>query len=128
MWLRSMIKIYTLGNPLLEEDRLALEVAEELRKRVKWVEFVEFDPVETVEGDVWFMDVVKGIDDVKIIEEESFEMHKPYSLHDFDLSQAIPLLKRAGKLKSFKLIAIPFGMRKEEAVEKVERLLMKLST
>jgi radical SAM superfamily enzyme YgiQ (UPF0313 family) len=74
------------------------------------------------------MDVVKGIDDVQLVEEELFEVHKPYTLHDFDLSQAIPLLKKAGKLKSFKLIAIPPGMKKEEAVEKVERLIRKLST
>jgi len=123
-----MIKIYVLGNPLIKEDKLALDVAEELKKKFKEVEFVEFDPIETVEGNVCFMDVVKGIDDVQIIEEELFELRRPYSLHDFDLSQAIPLLKKAGKLKSFKLIAIPFGMKKGEAVEKVEKLIRKLST
>jgi len=128
MQLKSMIKIYTLGNPLLKEDRLALDVAKELKKKFKEVEFVEFDPIETVEGDACFMDVVKGIDDVQLIEEELFEIHRPYTLHDFDLSHVIPLLKKAGKLKSFKLIAIPFGMKKEEAVEKVERLIRKLST
>jgi len=128
MWLKSMIKIYTLGNPLLKEDRLALEVAEELKKKFKGFEFVEFDPIESVEEDAYFMDVAKGIEDVKLVEEECFESSKIYSLHDFDLSQIIPLLKKAGKLKSFKLIAIPFGMEKEEAVEKVGRLLKTLST
>lgn len=122
-----MMKIYILGNPLLKEDRLALDVTEELKKRLKDVEFVEFDPIEDVGGEVLFMDVVKGIEDVKLIEEECFESSRAYSLHDLDLSQMLPLLKKAGKLKSFRLIAIPFRMEKEKAVEKVERLLKTLS-
>ena len=123
-----MIKIYTLGNPLLKEDRLALEVAEELRGRLEGFEFVEFDPVETVEGDTWFMDVVKGIKDVQLIDRECFERERIYSLHDLDLSYMLSLLKKLGKIHSFKLIAIPFGMKKDEAVKKVEKLLKPLST
>ncbi|MEM5869597.1 MAG: hypothetical protein QXR09_00280 [Candidatus Aenigmatarchaeota archaeon] len=121
-----MMKIYTLGNPLLKKDRLALEVAEELKNKLE-VEFVEFDPIETIEGDVWLMDVVKGVKDVELITEDHFEKNKVYSMHDLDLSHMLALLKKTGKIKSFKLIAIPFGMKKKEAAKKVERLLKSLS-
>jgi Ni,Fe-hydrogenase maturation factor len=123
-----MIRIYTLGNLLLEEDKLALEVAEALQGRISGIEFVEFDPIETVEGDVWFMDVVKGIKDVLLVEDACFDRQKVYSMHDFDLSHMLAMLKKAGKVKSFKMVAIPFGMDKDEAIEKVSKLLKPFST
>ncbi|MFC1648838.1 hypothetical protein ACFL1B_05250 [Nanoarchaeota archaeon] len=55
------------------------------------------------------MDVVQGIDEVKLFDDiETFEQHKPSSLHDFDLGFFLKLLKEAGQVKGkVTIIGVP---------------------
>lgn len=116
------MKIYVFGNPLVEEDALALKLAEKLKEKFSEVEFREFDVAEDFEEEIlYLMDVVKGIKKVKIVEDfDRVETRKIFSLHDYDLSYEIKLLKKIGKVKKVFLIAIPFGMGEKEALKQVE--------
>ncbi|MCS7106135.1 MAG: hypothetical protein NZ942_02375, partial [Candidatus Aenigmarchaeota archaeon] len=73
------------------------------------------------EREVWFMDVVEGIKRVRIIDDfELMKTKKIFSLHDYDLSYEIKLLKKIGKLKKAFLIAIPYGKKEKEVLKDVE--------
>ncbi|MCD6371505.1 MAG: hypothetical protein J7L39_02195 [Candidatus Aenigmarchaeota archaeon] len=118
------LRILVLGNPLIKKDSLALEIAKEISDKFSEVEFVEFDPIEELETDVpIFMDVVMGLEKVKLIEGEKFEVDKRFSLHDFGLEHLIELLKKLGRLKKVKVIGIPPDYPKEKAKKEVESIL-----
>lgn len=116
------MKIHVFGNPILRKDSLALRVAKKLEKKFPEIEFREFDTVEDLEGDIlYIMDVAKGIEEVKIIKNlDLIETRKIFSLHDYDLSYELKLLKKIGKIKEVFLICIPEGMEERKAVEEVE--------
>ncbi len=116
------MKIYVFGNPLIKEDNLALRIAEKLRKKIPEIEFKNFDVVEDFEEKIlYIMDVVKGVKKVKIIENfDLIKTKKIFSLHDYDLSYEIKLLKKIGRIKKVFLIAIPFGIKEKDALKQVE--------
>jgi len=116
------MKIYVCGNPLLKEDSIALKIAKKLSKKLKKVNFEEFEAIEDLdESVVYIMDVVKGIRKVKLIEDfDVVKTDKIFSLHDYDLSYEIKLLKKIGKIKKVFLIAIPFSKNEKKIVKEVE--------
>lgn len=116
------MKIYVFGNPLLEKDNLALKIARRLEKIFPEITFEEFDVVEDLqEENLIIMDVAKGINKVELIENlELLENRKIYSLHDYDLSYELKLLKKIGKIKDVKIIAVPFDMDEDEAFEQAK--------
>lgn len=107
------MKVYVFGNELIREDAIAHEVAKKLH--VNGVEFVPCQYAEQLieafmnEGDIVILDAVKGIKEVTLFDDiNAFESHKPSTLHDFDLSFFLKLLKEAGELKSkVKIIGMP---------------------
>ncbi len=107
------MNVYVFGNELIQEDSIAHEVANKLQ--VNGVEFVHCQYAEQLieafmqEGELVILDVVKGIKEVTLFEDiSSFETHKPSTLHDFDLSFFLKLLKEAGQLKTkVKIIGVP---------------------
>ncbi len=122
------MKIYVFGNPLLREDRTAIKIARKLAKKFPEIEFKEFDVVEDLEegNTLYLMDVVKGLEEVKIIENfDSIETKKIFSLHDYDLSYEIKLLKKIGKIKKVFLIGIPFGKSEKEIEPQIHLILRK---
>lgn len=122
------MRIYVFGNPLLREDSIALKISKKLSKKFPEIEFKEFDVVEDLEESekLYVMDVVKGLEEVKVIEDfDSIETKKIFSLHDYDLSYEIKLLKKIGKIKKIFLIAIPFRKSEKEVEAQVHLILKK---
>ena len=89
-----MTKVFVFGNPLIEEDSLALKVAERLKGKVKGIEFVAVQSLDEVEErDFVVLDVAKGIEKVQVIEDlEKLETVHPVSGHDFDLAMELKML------------------------------------
>ncbi|MCS7123422.1 MAG: hypothetical protein RMJ17_02510 [Candidatus Aenigmarchaeota archaeon] len=119
------MKIYVFGNPILEEDNLALRISQKLKKTFPDIEFLERDSIEDIEGDeIVLIDVAKGIKKVELIESlDKLEVKKLYSLHDYDIAYELKLLEKIGKVKKVKIIAIPFDMQEEVAISEVENYI-----
>lgn len=117
-------RFYVLGNPLVDIDRLPLQMIPELKKKFPDVDFQELDPTEDLpqEKTLNIIDTVIGIDDVKIIEDiDKIVTGRVYSLHDFDLGFNLKLMKKMGRIKGAKIIGVPAHMDQETAMEKVSR-------
>ncbi len=123
-------KVLVFGNPLVEEDSIALRMLPALRKRFPCVEFKEFDAAENLEAegrDLIIIDAAAGIDRVVLLDDLSaLEGGKIYSMHDFDLSLTLKLLKKMGALDSIRIIAVPSGFSERRAVPACSRLLSSL--
>jgi len=122
-----MVKIFVFGNPLVEKDRLALEVMERLRGKVNGIEFEAVqDLAEQKGGDLYIMDVALGIEKVRLIDDLNFlEKARPFSGHDFDLGFELKLLEKLGRLGNVKVIAIPAGYPAEKAAKETKLFLEK---
>lgn len=125
------MKILVFGNILVEKDNLALKLIPKLQRIFPKIEFKEFDPTENLEeeienGKLRILDVTEGINEVKIIEDISkLEIIKSCSMHDFDLSYNLKLLKKIGKLQKVKIIAFPMHMDENEALSQIQLILKK---
>jgi len=121
-------KILVFGNALVDKDSLALIVARELHS--ERFEFVECDSAENIEQfgkDLLILDVAEGITSVGIITDISkLETFHAYSLHDFDLTMTLKLMKKIGKINSVRIIAIPVHYDKKKAVAEVTKILNSL--
>jgi len=124
------MKILVFGNPLVQEDSLAIKVSEKLKKLLPGVEFKEFDSAENLEEEgknLLILDVAKGIDRVQIINGvENYQSGNIYSLHDFDLAMTLKLLKKMKKIDSVCVIAIPFDYSFAKAFKETENAILKL--
>ena len=120
-----MKTIYVAGNPLIETDSLPVEMMRELQREFPDIRFLEFDPTEEFpKQSMIILDTVIGIDKVKIIEDiDKIVSEKAYSLHDFDLGYNLKLMKKMGKISDIKIIGVPIGMEKEDALREVSDLL-----
>lgn len=121
------MKIYCFGNPLSEDDKIALDLIPALQNKFPKINFVEKDPQDGFpEKDIIILDVVKGIKKVTLIEDPKIITGKIYSPHDFDLGISLLLWKKMGKIESIKLIAIPFGKMVKEVENDAEKIIRKL--
>ena len=124
------MKVLVFGNPLIEEDSIALRLIPLLKKRFPEVEFKESDPTEDLEKegrDLLIMDAAKGIPAVTLIEgTKPFELSGRCSLHDFDLPISLRLLKRLGAIDSVRIIAVPSGFPLEKALQQSAALISSL--
>lgn len=128
-----MRKVLVFGNPYLEEDNLAVKVGNQLKsdKSAK----SGFDVIHCPNPDdllnhdlnnAVILDVAKGIDKVDVFDDlESLEFSVIFSLHDFDLSFFLKILKEAGKLERVSIIGIPQGYDEKEAIKEVKKILKK---
>ena len=128
-----MERIFVFGNPLLEEDSIALKVAEELRKKKEFKEF-SFGEIESlsdlkeIPSEIVILDCAEGIEKIETISDlRHLQAEKKISLHDFDLGTELLLLEKIGKLKGKKIriIAVPQEMGLGAAVKAVSILLLK---
>ncbi|MEW6749047.1 MAG: hypothetical protein AB1295_05050 [Candidatus Micrarchaeota archaeon] len=124
------MKVLVFGNPMVEEDSIALRLMPLLRERFPGVEFKEFDPTENLEGegrDLIILDAAKGIGKAVLLEgTSSLERSGTYSLHDYDLPISLSLLKRLGKIDSVRLIAVPSSSSLDEALEQSAAIISSL--
>jgi len=118
-------KVYVFGNPLVEDDSLALKVAERLKGNAKGIEFVAVQSLdEAEERNLTILDIAKGIESVQLIEDlDKLETTQPVSGHDFDLAMELKMLKKIGRIGKVKIIAIPAEASLDEAVGSVKALL-----
>ena len=121
-------RIFVLGNLLVKEDALAIELIPELKKKFPDIDFTEFDPLEEIESEkAIFIDVVEGIKNVEIIRDlRKIETRKIYSTHDFDAAILLKILKKLGIIKEIIILGIPKGMKKKEALRELEKEIRKI--
>ncbi len=112
------MKVYVFGNPDISEDSEAFILAKSLKDAVKGIDFIFVKPNEDItfadEKSVIILDVIKGIDEVRVLNYEdinSLVLSPRISAHDFDLGFQLKYLKKLGKLKEIKIIGLPYGKK-----------------
>ena len=120
-------KVLIFGNPLLEQDSLPLRLIGKLRERFPDIEFKEFDPSENLEKegrDLNIIDTVESIDKVVVITDiDRIKTQRLYSMHDFDLSYALKLLRKLKLLDSVRIFGVPMGIKEKDALEQLSALI-----
>ena len=120
-------KILVFGNPRVKADSIPLKILPGLRKQFPDIKFDVMDPTEIIsqnDKELWILDTVQGIVEVKIIDNPSiFENQPNLSVHDYDLILDLNLLLKLGKFKETKIIAIPQNMSKEAAQDRVSKII-----
>ncbi|MFH1440108.1 MAG: hypothetical protein ABIG89_06065 [Candidatus Woesearchaeota archaeon] len=133
---KTIKKIYCFGNEDIKEDAVALELADLLNKdsdmKDKNIEFIKctnpdiFLSKDAENKNIIIIDVVKGIDDIKVIKDiNELKNTKISTMHDFDLGTVLKLLKEVGKINEVRIIGIPYGKKVNEI--DVRRLKINLS-
>jgi Ni,Fe-hydrogenase maturation factor len=125
-----MNKILVFGNPYLKEDNLAVKVGKKLN--VKGFSLVQCSkPDDLLNHDLnssLILDVARGIETVTLFDDvESLEFSVIFSLHDFDLSYFLKLLKETGKLERVNIIGIPQLYDEERALAEVVKLVKRFA-
>ena len=112
------MKVYVFGNPDILQDKEALTVAQKLKVHVTNINFITVKPNEDLyfanEKNVVIMDVIKGINEVRVLNFEdinSLILSPRTSAHDFDLGLQLKYLKKLGKLNNIKIIGLPYGKK-----------------
>ena len=101
------MKILCFGNEFVEQDSLAKKLADELK--IDGVEFIKCDSLDRIKGDIIILDVVKGLNDVRLIPLEKVKDFHPVSLHDFDLGTELKLRQSIGEINQVTIIGIPMS-------------------
>jgi len=120
------MRILVFGNPYIEFDALAVEIAKEIK--IKNAKFIICSSPEQImeEKFDYIMDVVEGIDEIKVFDNlKMLNPHRMFSLHDFDVTFFLGLMQKLGKIEKVKIIGIPIGFDKKQAKKEVEFLLNK---
>ena len=125
------MKVSVFGNREVKEDSLVVELLPELKKRLVKVRFKLEDPVEGLsppdEGEWVIVDVAKGVKGVKMIRDlDKLETSRRVSLHDYDLGMELKLLKKLGKVKKVRIIAVEMGMDKKKALKQIVKIVASL--
>jgi len=125
------MKVLCLGNPIVPEDSVALEIADEIKN-----DYVVFEPCLSVddflreaerEEELILMDVARGIDKIEIIDDpDKIDLKEKFTLHDFDIGFFIKLLEGLGDLPKITIIAIPVHMGKEMIRIELPEVLKKI--
>ena len=118
------MKVLCFGNEFVEEDSLAKQLADELR--MPDVEFIKCDSLDGIKGDVVILDVVKGLDDVRLIPLEKVKDFHPVTMHDFDLGTELKLRKSVGEINKVTIIGIPMQGNKEDIMQGIIKLINEL--
>jgi len=134
------MKILIFGNPLLKQDSLPIKLIPKLKQKFPNIKFKEIDPTEDLEpflntdtpntehrtpGDLVAIDTIKGIDKVTTINSiEQLKANKIYSMHDFDLTLNLKLLKKLNIIDSVKIIGIPMNINEDEAITQISNHLL----
>jgi len=121
-----MKKILVFGNPYLEQDNLAVKIGKKLSSEGVEIEHCT-NPDDLLNYElenVLILDVAKGIDKVDVFDDiDSLEFSVIFSLHDFDLSFFLRLMKETGKVKKVNMIGIPQDYDEEKALNEVKELV-----
>ena len=107
-------------------DELAFEIHDSLKCMARCKILKSDNPFEILSyknKDIVIVDVVKGIDKVTLFRNLSdFKNNNSSSVHNLDLGTVLKLLERTENMK-FKIIGVPYGAKKEDAAEEVEKII-----
>ena len=122
------MKVSVFGNPDVKIDSLVVKLVPKLQKKFSELEIRVEDPSEGLkppEKGMWvILDVAKGVDRIRVFEDlDKLVTEKWVSLHDYDVSMELKLLKRIGKVKEIKIVAVPMEMDKKKALEEITKIL-----
>ncbi len=110
------MNIYCFGNEFLEEDSLAKEIVNEIH--LKDVSFIKCNSPEELfqeKDQINILDVVEGIEKTILIKDlDQLKENNVLSLHDFDLSFFLKLMKEAKQIRNVKIIGIPMKGDREK--------------
>ncbi len=113
--------IHVLGNEFLEQDSLALKIADKLKiKNIGFKKINTFDDLMKTHPII--MDVCKGIDKAVLITDvDDFVSRRTSTVHDMDFGFFLKLNQSLGNIKDIKIIAIP-----QENYEGIEQDIKKI--
>ena len=121
-----MQTVFVFGNPLVEEDSIALLTAEKLRG-MKGFEFHEIESLgelEEIPNELIILDCAEGAEKIEVLSDLKKIAHeKKFSLHDFDLAGYLQLLHELGNIRKIIIIGIPQKGNIEEIKTDLLRLL-----
>lgn len=106
------MKITVLGNPDIKEDQAALKLIPWLKQKYPGAEIKIEDPSGgLIPVDDWLIvDACEGIDKITEFDDlDKFEALRRVSVHDYEVITELKLLKKLGKIKKLKILAIPIG-------------------
>jgi Ni,Fe-hydrogenase maturation factor len=122
------------GNPLVDEDLLALKVGrmlrknKELQKAYKFIECLKpedfFD--EITSKNVIILDVAENTDDIVEIEDpDLLSYNQLYSAHQQNLAFYLKLFRALGEITTVRILTIPFNGNPDHFSSKISDLLLK---
>ncbi len=109
--------VYIFGNPDVKEDNPALKAAVKLRNKITGINFKIIPPNADLlpgKGNITIMDSALYIRGITLFTQEDLEkiqLPPRNTVHDFDLGFQLHYLKKLGKLKNFRVIALPAGKK-----------------
>jgi len=130
------MKVSVFGNLDVKKDSLVVKMVPDLKKRFPEVEFVIEDPSEGLKppaplgrgrpsDGLWvILDVAQGIDKIRVFEDISkLKTERKSSLHDYDVTTELKLLKKLGRVDKLKIVAVPMGMDRKKALKDIVNIL-----
>ena len=129
LWMKKgkrLFKIYVLGNLLLEQDALPIQLLPKLREQFSDIEFLELDPTENLpeEENLILIDTIINTDKIQILKDiDKIQSSPSYSLHDFDLGFQLKLAKKLNKLQDVTIIGIPPNISHDKVLEDLKEII-----
>ena len=126
-----MKTIYILGNPNFEQDSLPLRLLPKLQSSLPNFQFIHLDPTENLpeESHLVLIDTVLGLKEVKTLSENDLnkiQSSPNYSLHDFDLSFSLKLMKKLNKIQKVTIIGVPSDYEENKALKEIKEIVNKI--
>jgi len=105
------MNVYIFGNSIVPEDNQSVKLLPDLKANFPKIHFIHADPT----GNWWkgdknlvIIDTVQGIDQVTVFTSfKELQASESLTVHDYDLYMDLKLMKKLGKIESFKIIGIP---------------------
>ncbi|MBO3801929.1 MAG: hypothetical protein QXS21_07040 [Thermoproteota archaeon] len=118
------LKVYYIGNELIEKDTIHIKVCEKLKGTLNDVDFIRLnDPLELLEVNTFpvvLVDSALGIKEVMIVDSPQMLLDESIvSAHFLNLAFCIKLCTTMNINFKFKAICIPINTSLEEAVNEV---------
>ncbi|MGB9758771.1 MAG: hypothetical protein ACP5KW_02345 [Thermoproteota archaeon] len=118
------LKVYYIGNELIEEDSIHIKVCEKLKELLNDVEFIKLnDPLELLEVNTFpivLVDSALGIKKTMVVDSPQMLLDESIvSAHFLNLAFCIKLCATMNKNFKFKAICVPTNINLEDAVNEV---------
>jgi hypothetical protein len=119
--------IYFCENNIETKDQLPKGLIVKLQKRFPTINFLHFDPNEEFvkpEKDLVIIDTVYGIKEIRIFKNlQHLQLSPRVTMHDYDLSIHLGIMKKLGKINKIKIVAIPINITTNQIYKKLEFMI-----